>query len=243
MAQGRLIGTPIPKVSAGSHRIVYLPEPVYLEENKTLVVPSTQAIATVLPKPGDLFEAYVFSSPADRRSGIVGSTGDRSVLTAVDWLLDATGGELGLAALNLSRDGEVIWAQFDGMPGPLTITAEEFDDIRAAWKRRGLPPDVYYPAREERVVVEPTLGHGGVFLFEQHYSPLRWARREAAAPSNLTIPSEDERKHRFRAAQAGFVQAILLRIAELSEPGREGASEEKQALGRLLVEIRGACKD
>lgn len=142
--------------------------------------------------------------------------------------------ELNLAAVDLYQGEEAILYQHDGLPGLLTLTAEEFAEVQAAWEREGLPRDLYYPLSGERVVVEPTeLYGGGVILAYRRYSPLCWALREEAVIAALHVPSEEERKQAFSQSWMQFMGTINRRLAELREPERPQPEEFQRVLGLL----------
>ena len=42
-----------------------------------------------------------------------------------------------------------------GFPGPMTFIPTEFAAIRSAWRREGLPDDLYDPEAQQRRVIEP----------------------------------------------------------------------------------------
>lgn len=102
-------------------------------------------------------------------------------------------------------------------------------------------------SRLGRHVVEPVRVHGGVVLAPRLYSPLRWAQRDPDAPV-LSVPDEEERIRRFGEASRQYIVAILLRLAELREPGRELDGRDRKQVERLadvlhaIAEALGAVR-
>jgi hypothetical protein len=141
-----------------------------------------------------------------------------------------------MVALNISAGELPILYQHDGVPGVLSLTPDELLTLQVAWQQSGLPRDLYYAASEQRIAVEPIHMCGGVVLRERRYSPRRWADRTQRHIEELAIPSEGERRKRFRQACEGFLQALNLRYYELIEPGK---ATETHVLSEVL-EIRAA---
>ena len=86
-------------------------------------------------------------------------------------------------------------------------------------------------------MIEPVRRHGGIVRSYEHYSPLGWAQRDPAAVAALHVPSEEARADTFFAVRKQFMEALLLRMAELTEPGKQLNIEEYQRLARLLRDV------
>jgi hypothetical protein len=102
----------------------------------------------------------------------------------------------------------------------LFLTPDQFLELRRCWQRRGLPTDLFYPASERRIVVEPVPLYGGTVLGRRVYSPLEWARRDEATAVAAQVPTEEQRRERFLAELRRFQSGLVLRRAELTEPGK-----------------------
>lgn len=143
--------------------------------------------------------------------------------------------------LSLYQGEYPILDQHDGMPGVLALKPNEFIELQQAWERYGLPCDLYYPAHNQRITIELVEEHGGIVRAYRYYSPLQWERRMQAGVEPLLVPSEEERIRAFGAACERFAEALLLRIAELSESGQELDRERIQRLRNLHQEVNLAA--
>jgi hypothetical protein len=158
-----------------------------------------------------------------------------------DWTVDqsrdeaARGGRSG-AGLLLYRGDRRLYDAHDGLPATLWLSAEEFRTLQDRWRQEGLPADLFFPAAAAREVVEPTEVAGGVVLLARTYSPGQWARRPPGAAPPL--PSEDARRAQFLDACDRFVEALLLRQAQLREPGRPPAAALLAALTRVVADLQ-----
>ena len=135
--------------------------------------------------------------------------------------------------VNLYDQDAPVLIQSEGMPGVLAMTDPEFDSLQDDWEKAGLPRDLYYRSEERRLIVEPVREQGGVVRVLKGYSPLRWAQRDASNNPVIKTPSEEQRVDQFLDACRRFMEATRLRMAELSEPGRELDRETLMTLGRL----------
>jgi hypothetical protein len=153
-----------------------------------------------------------------------------------DWF-DRLGAPLDRTALSLYQGEHTILDQHDGMPGVFALKPEEFVELQQAWEECGLPCNLYYPARDQRTVIEPVEKHGGIVRAYRSYSPLQWERRMQAGNEPLQVPSEGERIRTFITACEHFAEAVRLRIAELSQRGQELDKERIHRLRNLHHEV------
>lgn len=141
------------------------------------------------------------------------------------------------AGVSLFLGKAILLEQGDGMPGPLAASPEEFAQLQAAWEQAGLPRDLYFAARDERIMMDGEERYGGVVRRWYLYSPRQWEERVRLGIAPLPIPSEEERLEAFIAACDRFAQAVALRMAELSEPGQEIRSTRLQHLKTVYHKI------
>lgn len=141
------------------------------------------------------------------------------------------------AGVSLFLGKEILLEQGDGMPGPLAASPKEFAQLQDAWEQAGLPRDLYYAARDERIVMDGEERYGGVVRTRYIYSPRQWEARLQAGITPLPIPSEEERLEAFIAACDRFAQAVALRIAELSEPGQRVKLTKPHQLKTVYHEV------
>jgi hypothetical protein len=139
--------------------------------------------------------------------------------------------------ISLFLDEAILLEQDDGMPGPLAASPEEFALLQASWEQAGLPRNLYYAARDERLVMDGEERYGGVVRRWYIYSPRQWEERLQARIKPLPIPSEEKRLETFIAACDRFAQAVALRIAELSEPGQQINPTRLQHLKTVYHEV------
>lgn len=149
--------------------------------------------------------------------------------------LDRNEARIWLVEFELTERDHIRYQQHDEVPGMLILKENQFAELQAAWERAGLPRDLYYPERLARHVVEPVRVHGGIVRAPRLYSPLRWALRNPDAL--LQVPDEEERIGRFARASREYIEAILLRIAELREPGRDVDPQQIEGLAQVLRAI------
>jgi len=127
------------------------------------------------------------------------------------WLVDTRG------PLSLDVDlfaGNVPVLFHDGTLFVLSLTPAQFAELQDWWEAHGLPRDLFYPASEQRQVVEPSDFFGGVIRMVQLYTPRRWANRTAQSVAEMPVPSEAEREEVFLNACRRFRKAIALRRGE-----------------------------
>jgi hypothetical protein len=145
------------------------------------------------------------------------------------------------AEVSLYLGEYILLDQSDGMPGPLAASPEEFVQLQTAWEEAGLPRDLYYPVRDERMVIEPVEKYGGVVRTRLYYSPRQWEQRVQVKDAPLPIPSEEERLEAFIAACERFAQAVGLYIAQLSEPGQQAEQGKIQRLRAVFHDVHLAA--
>ncbi len=139
------------------------------------------------------------------------------------------------ADLRLFQGEQLILEQRRNEPWMiLTLNRDELISLQDQWEHYGLPRDLYYPARLRKSAVELVKRHGGVVRVKQSYTPLQWEHRLSGSVEVLQVPSEEERTQAFIQVCLEFLQVLRLRMAELSEPGREPQWEEFRKLGQLL---------
>lgn len=230
--------TPAPPAwPPGLGREHYLPEQFHFVDQVDVPLNlAARVTARTAARWADRYEAYLLNSSSDqRRQGpLPTDLGARE--EQIDQLFDWIEGLIVeyQASVNLYRGEQRLLDQSEGIPGVLALTPDEFVQLQEAWERHGLPRDLYYPAREQQTIIEPTRMHGGVVQVERRYSPLRWAHRDKAAMVPLQVPSEEERAQIFDEARSRFLDALRLRGAELSQPGRAAATKPDK-IGRWLV--------
>jgi hypothetical protein len=218
----------------------FLPEPYYFSESGPAFVESvTRTSATVISRWATRYEARGLQHPDAARAGDLPEdpqAREESTRDVLDWLgqLDEPWTSL---AIDLYRDSFPILYQGDRPPGILALTQPEFLQVQSEWERLGLPRDLYYPSRTQQMVVEPVRVYGGIVLAEVRYSPLQWSHRVLSSSEALEVPSQQERAQAFQEACAAFRRALLLRVFELSEPGRPRDPEAISMLGRLATDI------
>jgi hypothetical protein len=141
------------------------------------------------------------------------------------------------AELSLRRGERAVLDAHDGFPGPLYLTPAQFVVLQRCLVAADLPADLYYPWEEQRRVVEPVKEpgpRGAVYRGVVAYSPRQWAHRDPATVAKLRVPGEAERRARFGRDAHRFQRAILRRMRELREPGRDPRSDEVHAVEALL---------
>lgn len=228
----------------GRGRAQYLPEPVYFDETSGFPgMRAARVTAECSARFASDYEAWPVGYPAMARRGVLPRR--RSVRAGVidglfDWVerwLEETGQPIPLVGLRLRRSNQVVLDQHDGVPATLFLTPHEFARLQDCLRQAGLPRDLYYPASEQRTVIEPTEYRGGVVLWEKRLSPLQFAHREAAGATPPKLPSEEERLAQlFRACQE-FLRPLLLRRAELEEPGRPRDEEQLAEVDALRAHV------
>jgi hypothetical protein len=145
--------------------------------------------------------------------------------------------------LVLYRGEELVLAQVDArVPERIVASSEQFDRLQSCLRLAGVPPDLYYPTRQQRQVIEPVearIGTDdllGVVRAKMTYSPRQWALRDEEAVKQRRVPTEDEREQTFANACQAFLRALHLRLRELTEP--DGASKTRQYLTELEIALQ-----
>lgn len=223
--------------------VTYLPESYYFEDTAGLPAEmGARVTADCVARWADRYWARpLINGPARPRIGKMPPTpaARHSLLDRVfDWLRRTTGGRMEFAALILSAGGVPILDAHDGLPGKVRLSPTEFADLQRCWERHGLPQDLYYPAEEERTVVEPVEKYGGTVRMYRSYSPLQWAHRDHAAIEAQPIPTEEQRRERFAEECDRFSQALMLRAFEALEPGPSRNLEE----GGRMIKLSGVVQ-
>lgn len=241
---GRVLRTtPPPTWRTGEGREHYLPEEFYFNDTPGFPLHTVARVtARLAARWADRYSAYLLARPAEHREGSLPEQDEArrdTVNELIDWLEERTD-TLQKAALNLYQGSLPVLLQVDGIPGVLTLKPKEFAKLQAAWVREGLPRDLYYAAREQRTAIDPVKTHGGVVQVSQRYSPLRWARRQGASIEAPTIPSEEQRIAEFSEACWRFMEAVRLRLLQLSEAGRDLDRTEFDRLAALHEEVAQA---
>lgn len=226
----------------------FLPEEYYLLDAVS-VPPNVAARITTrcVARWANRYHAYLHGSPAYDREGPLPT--DRAASEAFvdeifDWL-ERLPEPLYMAGFDLYQGNLVILDQRDRIPGILTLTPDQFTELQDCSEMHGLPRDLYYPAREQRTVIEPTEKFGGVVRAYQRYTPLQWVHRRSEQTARLSVPSEEERARAFAGACSQFMEALMLRMFELAEPGKHPSRDEMRTLtelhgnvGRAMLEAR-----
>lgn len=225
-----------PNWSPPDGREIYLPEQVYFRVHGGVPMDlAMRRTAQAISRWADRFIAYPMTGPREQRAGSLPmGVSERGAMidSLCDWLEETP--EWYMRALNLFAGEVPLMEQHDGMPGLLVLNQKQFSDLQDAWGHSGLPQDLYYPASEQRVVVEPVEIEGALVRTYQRYTPLLWKQRDTDLIESLQVPSEEERRRAFADAGRLFQGALRRRMAELAEPGREQDRENIQILGRLI---------
>ena len=144
------------------------------------------------------------------------------------------------AEMSLEAGDRRVMDAHDGFPGPLQLTAYQFATLQDRLEQADLPRDFYYPILDQREVVEPVMRLGGVVREVSLYSPRQWTLRDAVSIAAIRVPGEDERKKTFAEACRTFEKAVLLRLAELGEPGKDLRTEEREVLEEFFPSLDDA---
>jgi len=83
----------------------------------------------------------------------------------------------------------------------------------------------------QRSAVDVVELFGGLVRVRQRYRPRRWMNRIRDPAAEPAVPSEEERRERFRRDCWQFHEALMRRYMELSEPGKP---KDKQLATRFL---------
>lgn len=156
-----------------------------------------------------------------------------------NWL-EMFGEPLTVGVVYLFRDNTPLFLIQDGACS-LFLEPDEFVNLQEAWERDELPRNLFYPKSALRTILQPIEKHGGIVWSYKSYTPLEWSHRQKEAELSQ-VPSEQQRIQTFVEVCERFAQAIRLRIAELSEPGRELDEEGIERLRRLHQEANLAAR-
>jgi hypothetical protein len=137
------------------------------------------------------------------------------VENVLDWLADAYRHpeRRPLTELQLSRGRSLVLDIGRDLPAhAVSLSPQRFTELRAALDLSGLPPDLFYPLRQRRMIVEPTTDDKGrVSTIRQTYSPLQWQRRDPTTRDELVLPGDTERRTAFIAASEAFLDELHFR--------------------------------
>lgn len=227
---------PVRPLPAG--RKYYLPEYFYLREQPTVPLNlAARTTARTTSQWADRYRARSLSGPPRPREGRLPESAEArmSAIDAVfDWLESIVPQKQVLAmGLDLFAEDHLVLDQYDGFPGVLALSEQEFADLQGAWIAVNLPDDLYYVASSQREVVEPTETVGGVAMVERRYTPIYWEHRQNDAISSLRIPSEDERRATIADEFRRFSAALRHRMEELSGEGLGASEQQMSELSRL----------
>lgn len=151
------------------------------------------------------------------------------------WFREVEPGGFG-AEVRLRAGERWIMDAHDGFPASLHLPPGAFAELQERLEMAGLPRDLYVPLIELRSAIEPTDSpSGAAVLGERTYTPLRWARRDAAIAARR-LPTEDERRAAFEQATREYARTLRRRLAELREVGSPHHSDE--ALEETGVRVR-----
>lgn len=191
----------------------FLPEYAYFDEGPQAFDAAVLSTISCAARWADRYEAYDGAGRGPTREGRLPSDDTargEAVADLVAWVTQHFGDELHLAAVSLFRGQSLILAQPDETPGPLTLTPAEFSEMQDCWEARGLPRDLYYPARQQREAVALTEMFHGVVKVRRWYTPRQWEQRDSERA--LRLPTESERRARFYAACNYFLMEMSLRV-------------------------------
>lgn len=172
----------------------YLPELYYFQDQQGF--PFRQALLTtavVVSRWCTHFHAQVLvpkrkgAEPLQKSGRLPGDLAEREHFVAelVQWLWDRSMME---DVFNLRLDDEPVHASSDKIikfdhPDDtccwtLHLSAQEFAQLQAAWKRHGLPEDLFYPEQRQRIVPYPGTGLKAKVLralgVRKCYTPRQW---------------------------------------------------------------------
>jgi hypothetical protein len=192
------------------------------------------------------YQAWPVADPAQRReSRLPRAAAARSALidaafAEIEQVLAGHAWPWEWVGLWLYRGERILLDQHDGVPAKLFLTAAQFARLQEALDQAGLPRDLYYPAWEVRIVVEPyrvPFSNGSIVVGERAYSPRQWAQREANPVEVVPVPSEAERRLAVVRACSDLLGALDQGRTEFREPRRENEAEEVAAIDSLAERV------
>jgi hypothetical protein len=209
-------------------RTLFLPEDEYFLDTPSFpVIDSLGVTLECLALWANEYEAGVIPSPVTRSGELVGDgpTRQHQIGEIFRWILEtakteAIDGDPSQWFFILIQDGVWLLDGHEGLPGVLSLTNDQWEELRSWWVAHGLPGDLYYPEDTGRLVVEPVQTKLGVLRGKQWYSPRRWQTKDKGI-ENIVVPSEEERQSAFHQACTNFLLAVVLRKEQLQEPGNE----------------------
>lgn len=227
-------------------RTRYLPEGAYLYDGAGTVRAEVVARVTArcVARWSDKYDVRIVNPPVQEKSGRLtpGDAAAQTIDAVFDWL-DSMDASPYAVAFTLYRDGTPLLDQSEGFPGTLMLSRAQFLALQDCWEEQMLPRDLYFPADQQRVVVEPVRGFGGVYRTEKRYTPRQWEQRAQASATFASVPAEDERARAFLSAWTSFSNALMLRILQLSEPGGDAeAADERDRLAKLFGRIESTLR-
>lgn len=231
--RGTLLVPPPPRTPAAAGHAYYLPEYYYLFEIPRFPADRTARVtALAVARWSTGYRARSLSDPQGARQGpLPTDPSEREAETTriLDWIEQATPTKTPIAiGLNLYQGGLTLLNQYDGFPGVLMLMDDNFATLQDVWRQEGLPADIYYPAAEQRQIVEPTAYAGGVVRMLQRYTPRYWSDRNAVATRPLPVANEDERRTAFAEACRRFLSALSA-VTWPEPPAEFGASTKSRA--------------
>lgn len=245
MASKRLYASGPPLWEPGPSRSFYLPEDYYFVDADAAALHfAARMTARCVARWSDSYAARTLALPTHYREGLLPddpAARESSIDEVVDWLERLV--PLYLAGLSLSQGDQLLLEQSDGIPGILALTYEEFAELQKYWEHHGIPKDLYYPAEAQQTIIEPVEIYGGVARLLQRYSPRRWARRDHEEIVTRQVPSEEQSRVLFAEACSRFIEAVMLRIAHLSQPEQElDMADEMIKLEELARAVSSAMR-
>jgi hypothetical protein len=159
-----------------------MPDEYYFLDTKVApAIVGARATARCLAELADSALAYVRADGTDERQEVLPEDPQarRGVLDELFNWLETTWSDViknlqygneeqdDRCCLVLYRRGVPILDAHDGLPGILELTTSEFEWLTSCWKAMGLPSDLYYPAEQGHLVVEPVYRFGGTVLASQ----------------------------------------------------------------------------
>jgi hypothetical protein len=244
----RFAGGPLGKRLTSSHvtsfpprHQYYLPEDYYFRDihgfpvdlasrvtMRALARHADRYSARVLWPPGvpDRHDVPLPEDPQDR---------DGAVDALFDWIKSFPTDRPHLVGWILRRGDEIAANQLDGFPEELDVTEETFADLQDAWRTSGLPNDLFYPARDQRIVTELVDEEGKVFARRQFYSPRRWALRHGRRRRAVGTRGQAEALKLFTSESNRYVGALGRLLEALG--GEDGQVDETVAT-RIAFHVR-----